>query len=139
MPPFVVAHTCAERGFADLLRHELRWGRTIRSVDPWGFLGSGITHALPFALLAAALRGFDPLGCTFVGIALACRLCLHQMVRQALQLKQSPLWLSPMRDVLSFLVYLGCFMTSRIDWRGQDFRLRADGTLMPTARKQSNP
>jgi ceramide glucosyltransferase len=139
IPPFLVAHTCSEQRFAQLLRHELRWARTIRSVDGWGFIGSGVTHALPFALIAAALRGFDPLGWELLAVALACRLCLYQIVTRAFRLSGLPQWLSPLRDGLSFLVYLGCFMTSRIDWRGQDFRLEADGTLTPSARNQSNP
>jgi ceramide glucosyltransferase len=105
----------------------LRWARTIRSVDRWGSAGLGVTYARPFALIAAALRGFDPLGWELVAFALTCRLCLYQIVTRTFRLKGLPPWLSPLRNGLSFFVYLGCFLTSRIDWRGQDLRLEADG------------
>ena len=34
IPPMVVGHVCYDRSFADLVRHELRAARTIRSIDP---------------------------------------------------------------------------------------------------------
>jgi ceramide glucosyltransferase len=45
--PMLVAHTFEEKSLSDLLRHELRWARTIFTVDPVGHIGSSVTHALP--------------------------------------------------------------------------------------------
>ena len=45
---------------AELWRHELRWATTIRSIDPFGYLGWIATHALPLALMALALGGGLP-------------------------------------------------------------------------------
>ena len=58
IPAMGVGHTAAESSALDLLRHELRWTRTIRLVNPAGYLGSLVTHGFAFALMAAAVAGF---------------------------------------------------------------------------------
>ena len=55
MPPFAVAHICTEASARDFWRHELRWARTIKSIDPLGYAGSILAHPLPWALIAALL------------------------------------------------------------------------------------
>ncbi|HEY2483276.1 MAG TPA: bacteriohopanetetrol glucosamine biosynthesis glycosyltransferase HpnI, partial [Caulobacteraceae bacterium] len=57
IPPMTVAHLCDERTAGDLVRRDLRWGRTVRQIDPGGYAGSIITHPLGLALIAAALLG----------------------------------------------------------------------------------
>ena len=42
IPRFLVGHTCAESSLTELWRHELRWARTIRTVDLKG-------HAVPWS------------------------------------------------------------------------------------------
>src|SRR5580704_1573810 len=51
--PVTVGHVCAEMSARELWQHEVRWGRTIRSIDPVGYAGSVLTHAFPLALIAA--------------------------------------------------------------------------------------
>ena len=46
VPPMLVAHTFEEKSLSEVIRHELRWARTIFTVDPVGYIGSGVTHAL---------------------------------------------------------------------------------------------
>ena len=133
IPNFLVGHTFPDQGFGEMLRHELRWARTIFSVDRLGFAGSGITHALPFALIAAASRGFDGAGLVVVTFALACRLTLQMTVTRAFAIGKMSLWLLPCRDLISFVVYLACFVSSRVEWRGRDFTLGANGTMVPAA------
>ena len=54
VPPFLIEHSCGESSLAELWRHELRWARTILTVDPVGYVGSLVTHPFAFALLALA-------------------------------------------------------------------------------------
>ena len=133
IPPFVVAHTCSDDSFMRLFRHEMRWARTTNSIDPAGYFGSGVTHALPFALMAALLRGFDSFGLGLVVVALACRLYIQLEVSRCFRLQRSSLWLAPLRDFVSFSVYVGCFLRSKVDWRGQSFTVKSDGTLVSSA------
>ena len=58
IPAMGVGHTAAEDSVGDLFRHELRWSRTIRMVNPVGHLGSFVTHGFAFALMARAVAGF---------------------------------------------------------------------------------
>jgi hypothetical protein len=45
---------------------------------------------------------------------------------------QSPVryaWLIPLKDLLQAAIWLLAFLGNRIEWRGQQMRLRRDGTL----------
>ena len=42
LPSMLVAHSFEETSLIEVVRHELRWARTIFAVDPLGHLGSGV-------------------------------------------------------------------------------------------------
>jgi ceramide glucosyltransferase len=109
----------------------LRWARTIRAIDPKGFAGSVVTHPLPFALLFAALSGFAPEGWIAVALALICRLTLAAAVDRSLPGVSHSKWLMPLRDMLSFLIFVASFFVAVVSWRGRRYRVLADGTLSP--------
>jgi len=131
IPPFIVVHSCTEQSAGEVLRHELRWARTVRAVSPLGYAGSVITHPLPFALLAAWLMGFSTLALSGVAAAIACRLVLQVQVDHTLRVSMKRWWLGPLRDLMSFIVYVASFFVSVVNWRGDRYTVRADGTLMP--------
>ena len=132
LAPAIVSHACPERHFSELLTHELRWARTIRALNPLGYAGSIITHTVPFALIAAALSGLGALGVGTLAIALACRLLLQVQVDGTLHIKKNRWWLGPIRDLLSFTIYIASFFVSAVDWRGRRYQVGADGTLSAT-------
>jgi hypothetical protein len=39
-------------------------------------------------------------------------------------------WLVPIKDLLQAAIWLCAFVGNRIEWRGQTYRLRRDGTLV---------
>jgi ceramide glucosyltransferase len=133
VPPMLVAHSFQEKSLSAVVQHELRWARTIFTVDPVGYIGSGFTHALPLSLIAAALRGFDAPGLAAVLGALACRLFLKYRLTRLFDLPNPDYALLVVRDILSFAVYLTSFWSTRVSWRGQDFAVARDGTLLETA------
>jgi len=128
--PYVVTHLCTERSALDLIRHELRWARTIRLVEPVGFAGSVVTHALPFAVLGAMLDGFAAMSLVIVAAALACRLILQVQIDRAFALPGDRRWLGPVRDMLSFAVFVVSYFGRVVSWRGSRYDVRADGTLV---------
>jgi ceramide glucosyltransferase len=134
IPPILVNHICSETSLADLLRHELRWARTIRSIDPMGYVGSAVTNPLPFALCAGALSGLDVTGIALLLLALACRMLVSIQVGKvgSEERSRAPLWLSPIRDLLSFAIFLASFLPGRVVWRGHRFVIQTDGTLRPS-------
>jgi ceramide glucosyltransferase len=128
IPNTIVAHDCAEKTAVDLFRHEMRWARTVRSIDPLGFAGLAITHALPLALLGALLGGITPAGFIVVA-ALACRFVLQVELDRALCLRDDVFWPGPLRDMMSFGVFVASFFCRGIEWRGHRYAVRADNTL----------
>jgi ceramide glucosyltransferase len=132
IPPLVVTHVCAERSMRELLLHEIRWARTIRSVDSLGFTGLVITHAFPLALLGMAL-GVAPVGLTLAALlvpaTLLCRYALAAELRRTFSLPDNFFWLGPIRDLLSFVVFIASFFGRRLEWRGHRYALAADKTL----------
>ncbi len=126
--PTIVAHDCTQNSALDLFRQELRWARTIRTVDPLGYLGLAITHALPLAVLGVLLGGVTP-AATIVLAALACRIVLQIELDRAFQLRDDFYWLEPVRDVLSFVVFVASFFGRGVEWRGHRYGVLADNTL----------
>lgn len=129
--PFTVGHTFSEASFRELLAHELRWARTIRLVDPAGYAGSIVTHPLPFALAALPLSGFSAIAWMILAGTLACRLFVPIQVERLPGGGKSSLWLSPLRDVLSFAVFIASFVPGAVNWRGRRYSVDSDGTVTP--------
>jgi ceramide glucosyltransferase len=131
IPNFTIGHTCVDTSLSGLWRHETRWNRTIRNVDPVGYAGTLVTHAFPLALIAALLPDSGPYTLAAAALALACRIVLCVRVERAFGLEPHPYWLLPIRDLLSFAGFAWCFMSGAVTWKGHDYRVVADGTLIP--------
>jgi ceramide glucosyltransferase len=129
IPPMVIDHVCSEENFAELIRRELRWARTIRLVDPLGYMGSVVTHPLPFALAAAVLPGFGAASLAVLALVLACGLLVPLQFARTLGGGRVPVWLTPVRDLLSFAIYLASFLPWSVSWRGHRYKVGPDGTL----------
>ena len=124
-----VGHTAAEDSFRDLFRHELRWTRTIRLVNPAGHLGSIVTHGFAFALLAAVLLNFNAVSLTVLMAALAARLFVKLRIDGLFGTYAGPLWLMPLRDLLSFAVFLISLFGETVHWRGTHFAVEPSGAM----------
>lgn len=128
IPPIIVTHVCAEQSLRELLLHEIRWARTIRAMDSLGFAGLAVTYAVPLALLGVILGGLTPAASVLV-VALACRFALQAELHRLLQLRNGIFWLGPIRDILSFVVFVASFFGRRVEWRGHRYGVKADHTV----------
>jgi ceramide glucosyltransferase len=126
---YLVEDVVVEPSGRALLRHELRWARTIRSIAPRDYAASMITYPVAFALLCALLSGVSAAGAAVLLATLAWRLIVVRMIDKAFALPRQPLWLVPVRDVLSFALLIASFCGETVEWRGRAFRLTEDGTL----------
>jgi len=133
--PVIPVHVMTERSLAALWLHELRWARTVRLLNPKGFLGLALTHPLAWALLALALApGALTIGA--LALVLAARLLLAQGVDAALGVPggwRRWAWL-PLRDLLSAAVWAAAFWPGQVVWGGHRYRLGADGRVVETPR-----
>jgi ceramide glucosyltransferase len=129
IPALGVAHTAAEPSLGSLFRHEQRWRRTIHSLDPVGNAGSIVTFSFAFALLSALLLDLSAPGFAVVAVALAARLVLKLSIDRAFGAKTGPIWLLPLRDLLSYAVFVNSLFGETVHWRGSRFVVEPTGVM----------
>jgi ceramide glucosyltransferase len=130
LSPYLVATSVAEKNLKCLWRHELRWARTVRLMAPVGFAGSIVTHAVPLSLIATLLCGLSSTSLGFLAISCALRWASAGAIARILRLPSAGLWLLPLRDLLSFAVFLGSFCGRNVSWRDQLFRVEPSGVIV---------
>jgi ceramide glucosyltransferase len=119
-----------EGTLGSLCRHELRWLRTVRAVQPLGYALCFPTFPLVTGLAGSALAGFGPAALIALGITAAARLMLHYFVGSGgarVRLKQ--LGLLPLREALLAALWAWSFFKREIVWREQRFGIGQDGSL----------
>jgi ceramide glucosyltransferase len=126
--------------FAEFLRHQLRWARTIRASRFWGFLGLIFTFALPWAVLVILASRGAAWACGLFAATCCVRLLGALVVgRTVLKDRQllSLILLIPFRDFIALFVWLASFAGGTIVWRGDRFKLK-DGRLVALNHKQTH-
>jgi len=130
IPGFAVRHACGEAGLGAWFRHELRWLRTIRTVDPTGHWGSIVTQAFPLALLGAFVSGFSTFSLAAVVVSAVARGVLKWQIDHQFGVAGGPHWLLPVRDVLSFGVFLMSLFGGAVVWQDERLQVGGDGALI---------
>jgi len=129
---------------AEHFRHELRWSIGLRSVRPLGYWGLVFTHGLPWAFLgatAALLIGWMPVALFYLVTYLVLRVGLTWTTgRWGIGDRQlgKILWLVPVRDAISFVIWLAGFFSDKIIWRGLAYHVRS-GQLIPIPTPSRRP
>jgi ceramide glucosyltransferase len=125
-----VPHTLvAERDLQALLRHELRWHRTIRAVAPGGYAGLFLTYPVPLALLTWLAAPRAPASAVLVLAAIALRVALARSAARAFGVPVLPLTLVPLRDALGLAVWACGLTGGAVEWRGASLLLREGDEL----------
>jgi len=124
-----VVETCVtETSLAALVRHELRWLRTIRAVRPLGFGFSFVTFGMPVAALGALLACGSPPAVGMFAVTTAARIMLHLRARVPPCSERQMLALLAARDLLSFGLWAWSFATRRVHWRDLHYLVSRDGS-----------
>lgn len=120
LAPTVPATTVPETAMSDLFRHELRWGRTIQSLAPIGYALSALQYPIFWALLSVAFSGGAPWSLALFAAAWGLRAGAALFMDGVLRLASvAPIWLFPLRDVLSVTIILASYGSDNVHWRGQ--------------------
>ena len=134
--PYIVENVIEDPSLKALFLHELRWARTIRSVEPLGYAASTITEIVPLAVIAAvclfvATGSFIYAGGIFAAAAVL-RLALHYTISSLVSGRGSaaPL-LVPLRDVMSPIIRLSSYFGRKVTWRERDFVIHSNVRLEP--------
>lgn len=135
LAPLVIETRVNEPDLRTLIRHELRWARTIRGIAPVDYAASAITYPVVFALLgvlwSVSTGGFYALSLSVLALALLCRWAMVRSGDRVLDVGPTPFWMLPVRDVLSFGVLVASFCGTRVAWRDRTFAVDADGRMRP--------
>ena len=112
---------------------EVRWARCNRVSRPLEYPGILLLYTTPLAAALALLSGFAPAAKEALWISLLLRWFVAYSISGVTQDKTSRqcLPLLPVRDFLSFLVWLAGAVGRRIEWRGESFLLDGDGRMRP--------
>jgi len=156
---FVLGHLVAEAGYTVLLSHykvghvlsvsslrrtfgdQLRWMKSTRYSRPWGHVGSGLTYAMPFGMLALLLGLENPhklyIGIGLLALAWLNRTLLAVIIGWGILRDPRSLWLCwlyPLRDVLGFCTWVGSYTGNTFFWRGELYQFGEEGRIAPVQR-----
>src|SRR5579862_4611954 len=140
---YQVEHVLSAYSLRRTFGDQLRWMKSTRYSRPWGHVGSGLTYAVPFGLLALAmaLTSRHPqhvaLGFELFAAAWLNRMLLALMVGWGIVRDPRCLWfcwLYPLRDLLGFCTWFGSFTGNKFLWRGEPYQFDEQGRIRPVAR-----
>lgn len=131
----VVETSVPAYGFAGFWHHQMRWARSTRDSRRLGYVGLGVTYALPWAIATTIASGFALWSFTLLSLVLLARVTVALTVGVGVlgdgQVLRD-LWLLPLRDLFGLLFWMWSFAGNEVVWRGERFRLR-DGRIEPIA------
>lgn len=138
LSPYVVENIVSEKDIKALFHHELRWARTVNSVQPMGYTFSIVTHVLPVSILYMIVAAASWPSVAAVGAALTLRVLMQFVSRRSLHI-QDPVrpWLVPLRDLLSFAVWIASFFGNSVSWRTHSFTVDNGGQMILNERKEN--
>jgi ceramide glucosyltransferase len=123
---------------SELFRHELRWARTVRGLEPLGYVMSVVSNPGPIPLLLLLRPGWATVALIAVPIIL--RWVLARLVASRLGRAEGlatpgliGVWL---RDMACFAVWASAFTVAHVGWRGQRLALHDRDLLKPAGQPQ---
>jgi ceramide glucosyltransferase len=136
----IPAATVPEPTLAQLWQHELRWTRTIRELAPASLCASMLQFPLFWAAVAMVLAPGEAIGVSVFLLAWLVRIGSSIAIDEALRDRVGrpaaavPIWLFPVRDLLSVLEIIASFCVNQVVWRGH----RMDASGVATAPVKAN-
>lgn len=123
----VIVTTHLGGNWGDVWHHQVRWSRTIRVSNFWGYLGLPITFASAWALVGAATQHYEA-----ALAALAARMLMASLAGGAI-LRAPDTWklwlLIPLRDLFGAAVWCAGLFGTTVLWRGRSLQLDDDGRI----------
>ena len=136
--PVVVECWDSAMGWGAVWRHQLRWARTIRVCQPLPYFFSILNNATVWPLLWLASAGLVVQSLNVSVVMMVATLAVAARMLAAFDLawrltrsrqRLCDLWLVPVKDLFQLATWAAAFLGNTIEWRGERYRLRGDGTL----------
>ena len=136
--PAIAETLINDAGAAELFHHELRWARTVRGLEPLGYILSVVSNPGPIPLLLLLRPGWAALA--MIALPIVLRWLLSRLVTRKLGFADGlaapgllGVWL---RDLACFAVWVSAFTVAHVGWRGQRLALHDRDLLKPVRQPQ---
>ena len=132
----VIDHMVFHHSFLASMRHQVRWMRSTRFSRPKGHLGTVLTYAMPYGALgsiAGIASGHAALGWGLLSAAFLNRVVQSITAGYFVAGDRKALthaFLYPIRDLLGALLWIGSYLSAKIDWRGETYTLTRGGRML---------
>jgi len=130
---YIIDHLISTDSFTDLLDRQLRWAYCTKVSRTWGYLGLFFTQGTATSFIFLATSHGSIWGWLGIAIALTTRIILAWVVG-VWGLKDTSvskfLWLVPIRDLLSFGIWVYSWFSNTMNWRGRRLKLSNEGKLI---------
>ena len=116
--------------------HQWNWARSTRFSRPLGHLGTGLTFAAPYGIIAALagwaagmpLLGLSLLAWSYLSRVLLCLVVGGWIVRDPDAFRFC--WLYPLRDLMGAVLWLLSYTSRKVGWRNDRFVLAKGGVML---------
>lgn len=122
----LVVTTVSEESLGELFRHELRWARTIRALEPLTYATTVLQFPVFWAWLTLPASGFSLWSLGFVALVWLARAVEMRAMSRQLGRGAFTGWLLPLREIFSLAVLLASYFGNRVVWRGSSMAAVAD-------------
>lgn len=130
---YVIDHLITSESWKDLIQRQVRWNLCTRVSRPWGYLGLLFTQGTITSLgLVIATSGAWQ-AWSLLAIVWTLRLWMAWTVGVIIlnePVAKRAIWLVPLRDLISFLIWCYGLFVNQIEWRGKIYRLAKGGKLV---------
>ncbi|MDX2241686.1 MAG: glycosyltransferase [Leptolyngbyaceae cyanobacterium bins.302] len=131
LSPYVLESDTGTESIAEVYKRELRWARTIRFNRGAQYYSMIFCYGMVFCLPLLLLTGFAPWA---IALTFATGLIRYGQVWISLRSMNAPqltrwLWALPLRDGLSFLIWVAGAYGQKVFWRGRSLRVYEDGLI----------
>jgi ceramide glucosyltransferase len=131
LSPDVLESDTGRETVGEVFRRELRWARTIRYNRGNQYYTMMFCYGLVYALLLLVVSNFQAWAIALTLCTLAIRYALALLVVWKLRLPKLRrwLWALPLRDLLSYAIWVMGTFGRGVYWRGRRLQVKADGLL----------
>lgn len=134
LSPHVVETVLDSRTWRDLLRHQIRWGRTHRTCRPSGYFFTVLTQPTLWATLYLLASGFSTRAWAAWVLAVGVRMATLGVLFERYipdPVTRRRLWSLPAIDLLASVLWAAAFLGRRVEWAGESYTVHLDGRMTP--------
>lgn len=131
---YVVDIRLSGESLADVATREMRWSRTIRANKAWGHAGLALTFGWIYTFAALPTSGFSSTVTACLASLSGLRILTASLGARLMgdTLMPGLMWLVPIRDLMSFGVWISSFFSRTVMWRGRRLEVTSDGKAVVT-------